>query len=59
MSALVCVECGVQVATFERGWRAFLTDHTYHPAFAVIYCPACAERAFGPPETRAREDETD
>src|SRR5215210_5893290 len=32
----------------ERGWRSYLTTDEEEPAEAVVYCPDCAEREFGP-----------
>lgn len=56
---LSCLECAEWTEEFERGWRAYLTDDRFEPAEAVVYCPACAEREFGPPREPAREDTTD
>jgi hypothetical protein len=49
---LLCVECGREQRDGERGWRAVLTtdkdEPNYEPAEAIIYCPDCAAREFGP-----------
>jgi hypothetical protein len=45
----VCVECGRAQTDDERGWRSHLTTDEGEPAEAVVYCPECAEREFGPP----------
>jgi hypothetical protein len=43
---LICIECLRRVQPCEpaRLWRAYLT----HDGEAVVYCPACAAREFGP-----------
>jgi hypothetical protein len=50
---LVCVECRREQRHGERGWRSNLTtdrdEPDYKPAEAIVYCPDCAEREFGPP----------
>jgi hypothetical protein len=45
---LKCAECGREQAVDERGWRAYLTDDSDEPAEAVVFCPDCARREFGP-----------
>jgi hypothetical protein len=47
---LVCVECGRKQIADERGWRSYLTTDEEEPAEALIFCPDCAEREFGPDE---------
>jgi hypothetical protein len=51
---LTCIECGREQAAGERGWRAYLTDDEDAPAEAIVYCPTCAEREFGPARPRRR-----
>lgn len=46
---IVCNECGRKTVVFRRGWRAYLTDDTFGPEEAVVYCPDCAERELGAP----------
>lgn len=45
---LMCVECGRVQADNERGWRSYLTTDEEEPTDAIVYCPSCAEREFGP-----------
>jgi hypothetical protein len=50
-----CRECGISSGAFWIRWRAYRTDDpelNEAPALA-FYCPACADREFGPPR-RAR-----
>ena len=51
---LTCEECGREQADDERGWRSYLTTDEDEPAVAIVYCPRCAEREFGPGEDRRR-----
>jgi hypothetical protein len=51
---LRCVECRT-VDDRGHGWRPLLVPPDLDPdeyedgsAFVVVYCPACAEREFGP-----------
>jgi hypothetical protein len=53
---LVCVECGREQIGGERGWRALLTDEQEPPVEAVVYCPACAVREFGPSKGGSSRD---
>jgi hypothetical protein len=46
---IMCMECKRQIVVFARGWRAYLTDDTFGPEEAVVYCPDCAERELGAP----------
>jgi hypothetical protein len=46
-------ECGREQADDERGWRSYLTTDEEEPAEAVVYCPDCAEREFGPNAQRS------
>jgi hypothetical protein len=48
---MTCVECSREQAASKRGWKAYLTVDEDEPAEAVVYCPACAEREFGAPES--------
>jgi hypothetical protein len=47
-----CQECGTVADGQARGWRAYRCDlgHEYEldEPELVFYCPACAEREFGP-----------
>jgi hypothetical protein len=43
---LVCAECGAESEAEALGWRAYLDDDEA----AVIFCPVCARREFGPDE---------
>ena len=43
-----CIECGSATKSFQEGWRAYLTDDEYEPAKAIVFCPGCATREFGP-----------
>jgi hypothetical protein len=46
-----CRECGISSGAFWIRWRAYRTDDpelNESPALA-FYCPACADREFGPP----------
>jgi hypothetical protein len=45
---LTCVECGREQGISEPGWRAYLTTDEEEPAEAIVYCPECASREFGP-----------
>jgi len=38
---LVCIECGSESSSAERGWRAYILD-----VELIIYCPGCAAREF-------------
>ncbi len=38
---LVCIECGSESSSAERGWRAYVLD-----VELIIYCPGCAAREF-------------
>jgi hypothetical protein len=53
---LACVECGREQRDDERGWRGYLTTHEdepdYERAEAIVFCPECAAREFGPEEGR-------
>ena len=45
------MECGREQLASERGWRAYVTvddADEEEPVEAVVYCPDCAEREFGP-----------
>jgi hypothetical protein len=47
---LRCTECGA-VSRDGRGWRAYFVgvgDEVDPDEEVVTYCPACAEREFGP-----------
>jgi len=54
----VCIECGVTAEEHTPNWRAYVAepDEDDGGEFVLIYCPACAEREFGPfrPEKRPR-----
>jgi hypothetical protein len=50
---LRCVECGAETEAGER-WLAYLTVDDE----AVVYCPECAEREFGPNSTSLDHVET-
>jgi hypothetical protein len=47
---LKCIECGATVAEFTPDWRAYVAaaDESSAGEYVVAYCPACAEREFGP-----------
>jgi hypothetical protein len=50
-----CAECGKLGEGSMKGWRAMLgtvdadADDEYLPTEAYLFCPACADREFGPP----------
>jgi hypothetical protein len=47
---LRCIECGAEERETAAGWRAMIAEDpegVEEPEVA-IYCPACAEREFGP-----------
>ena len=46
--ALSCVECGRHPPPAEL-WRLYFSDRVAREV--VIYCPECAEREFGEPES--------
>jgi hypothetical protein len=51
--ALVCCECGRESDGAARGWRAYhAIDQFSHEDEVVTFCPACAERDFGPRRIR-------
>ena len=48
---LWCAECGAESDELATGWRAFLgaaLDEDEQEAELLMFCPACAEREFGP-----------
>jgi hypothetical protein len=47
---LVCVECGVESDERAASWRAVLNGEPEFDEhdFVTVFCPACAEREFGP-----------
>ena len=47
---LTCVECGALSGLHARGWRGYRIDdpETAEPPALAFYCPACADREFGP-----------
>ncbi len=48
-------ECEREQADGERGWRSLMTvDSEEEPEEAIVYCPRCAEREFGPRDERRR-----
>ena len=60
-----CVECGRKSQGDAADWRAYLTedpeeqnDADVSALEAVVYCPDCAEREFGPltPRHAGRSD---
>jgi hypothetical protein len=55
---LRCAECGKVGEGSMEGWRAMLgtdMDDENAPTETHLFCPACAEREFGPP--RADDEE--
>lgn len=46
-----CRECGISSGAFWVRWRAYRTDdpEQNEPPALAFYCPACADREFGPP----------
>jgi hypothetical protein len=46
--AMACQECGRGQPAGERGWRSYLTTDEEEPAEALVYCPDCTAREFGP-----------
>jgi hypothetical protein len=48
---LRCIECD-ETTDIGRGWKAYLGGEPgVDEDEVVIYCPACAEREFGPNES--------
>jgi hypothetical protein len=47
---LTCVECGATADEYGPNWRAYIAepDEDDDGVFVITYCPACAEREFGP-----------
>ncbi len=46
---LKCVECGATADEYTPDWRAYIAEPDRDDGgFVVVYCPACAEREFGP-----------
>jgi hypothetical protein len=47
---LTCLECGARADERARGWRALIPyfEEEEEAPDLSIYCPACAEREFGP-----------
>lgn len=47
---LKCVECGATVDEHTPNWRAYIAQPIEDDdgEFVITYCPACAEREFGP-----------
>ncbi len=48
---LWCVECGKLSYDSMEGWRAMLgtdIDDENAPTEVYVFCPACADRQFGP-----------
>jgi len=47
---VACCECGISSGAYWVGWRAYRTDdpETDEPPALAFYCPACADREFGP-----------
>jgi len=47
-----CAECGKVGEGWMEGWRAMLgtdIDDEDAPTETYLFCPACADREFGPP----------
>lgn len=45
-----CEECGTRAPDAAADWRAYRGDPAEdEESLVVFYCPACAEREFGPP----------
>jgi hypothetical protein len=45
---LRCANCGVESSSSASGWRAYLGAEDDDSTCVEIFCPACAEREFGP-----------
>jgi hypothetical protein len=58
INVVSCQECDVSSTTTWKGWRAYRTDdpETAEPPSIAFYCPACAEREFGPFRADRRAD---
>ncbi len=50
LNTVECRECGISSGAFWIRWRAYRTDdpELREPPTLAFYCPACAEREFGP-----------
>jgi len=51
VNTVECRECGISSGAFWIRWRAYRTDdpELREPPALAFYCPACADREFGPP----------
>jgi hypothetical protein len=51
VNTVECRECGISSGAFWIRWRAYRTDdpELNEPPALAFYCPACADREFGPP----------
>jgi hypothetical protein len=48
LTSLVCIECLTESNEQAKRWRAYLVDGHDGDDQVVVYCPACAQRKFGP-----------
>ena len=51
VNTVECRECRISSGAFWIRWRAYRTDdpELSEPPALAFYCPACADREFGPP----------
>lgn len=61
----MCAACGVTADSYAYGWRGGWRAYLAYEAavddfpYAVLFCPKCAEREFGPlPRATCRTDES-
>jgi hypothetical protein len=50
LNIVECCECGISSGAFWIRWRAYRIDDPElgEPPALAFYCPACADREFGP-----------